>query len=112
MAQRSVTPSGVSIQTGGGEVRQLAPGGAVPGGRLLPAGLDAAVAPDGDGTEPHGHERADDPEARGVEVETTGEAPEPAAELQLPGQHLTQLERADEERDQDRQSGDRDVVVD
>src|SRR4051794_7357741 len=64
------------LQAGGGQIGELAAGGALSRGGGLPALLDLAVAPDDDRGDPDHHERPDDPEAGRVEVERVGEVPE------------------------------------
>src|SRR5215470_18712524 len=90
------------------------PGGSVRRRRLggVPFLLDLAEVPDGQGNDPGEHEHAHDYEAGLVDVEVAHERPEPAAEAVLLLDEAEDLDGADEERDEHRQSCDGQVVVD
>src|SRR5215469_12367839 len=90
------------------------PGASVRRRRLsrVPFLFDLAEVPDGQGDDPGEGEDAGDDQAGLVDVEGGHEPPEPAAEAVVLLDQAEDLHGADEQRDEHRQAGDGQVVVD
>src|SRR5262249_17469694 len=78
----------------------------------VPFLLDLSQVPHRQGGRPGEHEHADHYEPGRVDVEAAHERPEPAAEPVLLPDEAEDLHGADEKRDEHRQPGDGQVVVD
>jgi hypothetical protein len=76
-----------------------------------PPSARASAPPDGHRGGPGDGEEPDDDVAEDLEVEPAEPGREPVPEMEPLGEDLQQLDRAHDERDEDRQRGDREVVV-
>src|SRR6266480_4449281 len=75
-----------------------------------PAFLDVQALVDQNCPGPRHDEGADDNETHDAKVHPTDRVPDTTAKVQLLDHQLAQFEQADEERDKDRERGDRQVV--
>src|SRR5262245_27515093 len=82
------------------------------GDHAAPASLDSPGLPENDRERPCRDEHRHDDVADPAEVEVVEERPEAAAQRELRGRHLEDLDRADDQRYGDGEARDRDVVVD
>src|SRR5438309_22026 len=80
--------------------------------QLRPALLDPANLEDGEGGSPGDDEGGNDDETEDAEVQAGDEAEDAAPQLEDADQDLRELDHADEEGDEDRERGHRQVVED